>query len=251
MSFSAVILAGSRAGENGADVFGGAAHKALIKLEGRTLLCRVSDALRAAGASEIAVSCSEGPVADCARDLGLTIIPPAVGPSGSVLVAFEELGTPILVTTADHALLQADWVREVVDGTPPNADLGVMLASRDVVEAAMPGSKRTYLRFADGHWSGCNLFYLRTDKAKAAIRLWQEIEADRKRPLRIVRRLGFGTLVSYLLGRLTLQQALTKLGANIGISPKMVPASNGLAAVDIDKPQDLADVQAFLADHHV
>lgn len=247
MSFSALILAGSRAGEDGAEIFGGAAHKALILIDGETLLARVFAALKQAGATRILISCDAGPVADCARDLGGEIVPPASGPSGSVLAAFAQAGAPLLVTTADHALLQADWVREIIDQTPDTADIGVMLAKRDAVEAAMPGSKRTYLRFVDGHWSGCNLFYLRSANAQAAITMWQQIEGDRKRPIRIVRRLGFGTLVSYLLGRLTLQQGLTKLGANIGVNPVVVAASNGLAAVDVDKPQDLADVKALLA----
>lgn len=247
MTFSALILAGSRAGDGGAEVFGGASHKALIELEGQPLLGRVATALREAGAHMIAVSCDDGAVADFARSLGLEVLPTASGPSGSVLYAFEHLGTPLLVTTADHALLSADWVKEVIDGTPAQADLGVMLANREAVEQAMPGSKRTYLRFADGSWSGCNLFFLRSDRAREAIVLWQRIEADRKRPLRIVRRLGLGTLLRYLFGRLTLQQTLSRLGKSIGVKPMLVSASNGLAAVDVDKPEDLADVRALLS----
>lgn len=246
MKFSALILAGSRAGEEGTDAFGGASHKALIQLEGQPLMARVAAALHEAGADTVAVSCSEGAVADCARSLGLEVLPPATGPSGSVLDALDHLGTPLLVTTADHALLRAGWVREVIDGTAEQADLGVMLANREAVEQAMPGSKRTYLRFADGSWSGCNLFFLRNGRAREAILLWQKIEADRKRPLRIVWRLGVGTLFRYLLGKLTLQQALSRLGKSIGIEPMLVSASNGLAAVDIDKPEDLADVKALL-----
>lgn len=246
MRFSALILAGSRAGEEGTDAFGGASHKALIQLEGQSLLERVATALREAGAESIAVSCNESAVTGCARGLGLKVLPPAAGPSGSVLSALDELGTPLLVTTADHALLRAEWVREIIDGTPERADLGVMLANRHAVEQAMPGSKRTYLRFADGNWSGCNLFFLRNTRAREAIVLWQKIESDRKRPLRIVWRLGVGTLLRYLLGRLTLQQALSRLGANIGVQPMLVSASDGLAAVDVDKPEDLADIQALL-----
>ncbi|MGB7374499.1 nucleotidyltransferase family protein [Pontixanthobacter sp.] len=247
MSFSALILAGSRAGEQGAEIFGGAAHKALIVIDGQSLLERVFAALKQAGATRILISCDEGPVAECARLLGGEIIAPRSGPSGSVLAGFEYAGPPLLVTTADHALLRADWVREIIGQTPASADIGIMLAKREAVEMALPGSKRTYLRFADGHWSGCNLFYLRRANAQAAIALWQQIEADRKRPLRIVRRLGLGTLLSYLIGRLTLQQGLTTLGARVAVVPAVIAASNGLAAVDVDTPQDLADVKALLA----
>ena len=34
------------------------------------------------------------------------------------------------------------------------------------------------MRFADGQWSGCNLFFLKTPRARAAIDSWQAVEAD-------------------------------------------------------------------------
>ena len=45
--------------------------------------------------------------------------------------------------------------------------------------------RRTWLRFADGQWSGCNLFLLQSRRAQAAIATWSAVEADRKRPWRI------------------------------------------------------------------
>ena len=151
----------------------------------------------------------------------------------------EALGGPLIVTTADHALLEAEWVRRFVADASADADVAVLLARRDVVEAAAPGTKRTYLRFADGDWSGCNLFLLRTPRAAAAIALWEQVEADRKRPWRIVRRLGPGLLARYLLGRLTLADALRHLGARAGLQAAAVASPFGLAAVDVDKPEDL------------
>jgi hypothetical protein len=111
----------------------------------------------------------------------------------------------------------------------------------------MPGSRRTYLRFADGHWSGCNLFLLKTPRAEAAIETWKLVEADRKRPWRIAARLGLGMLASYALGRLTLSSALARLGAKISLKARLVAARDGLAAVDVDKPSDLVDARAILA----
>lgn len=122
-----------------------------------------------------------------------------------------------------------------------------MLARQDRVEAALPGARRTYLAFADGRWSGCNLFYLRTERAEAAIDLWQMVEADRKRPWRIAARLGPATLLSMLLRRLTLAEGIARLGRRIGIEAALVPATDGLAAVDVDKPADLVAVRRLVA----
>ena len=244
---AALVLAGTRPG---GDPFArelGLPHKALIEIEGETLLARVVGALKSAGMARVLVSCEEGPVADLARDLGAEVIAPRSGPSGSVAAAFELVGAPLIVTTSDHALLEARWVREIIDRTPRTADLSVMLAERRVVEKALPNSRRTYLRFADGRWSGCNLFYLRGDRARCAIDTWSMVEADRKRPWRIAARLGPGTLLSMLLGRLTMSEGLARLGKRIGVEAALFPASDGLAAVDVDKAADLEAVRALIA----
>lgn len=243
----ALILAGSRDEVDPVAAYAGVAHKALIELGGETMLARVAAAVRAAGCGEVAVSASDAAVEAEARRLGLTVLAAAAGPSASVGLGLERLGAPLLVATADHALLEAEWVRGFVAGVPAQADVAVLLARRDLVEAALPGTRRTYLRFADGDWSGCNLFLLRTPAAARAIGLWRLVEADRKRPWRIVRRFGVGMLVRYLLGRLTLARAVARLGELAEVRAAAVASRHGLAAVDVDKPADLDAVRRLVS----
>jgi hypothetical protein len=150
------------------------------------------------------------------------------------------------VTTSDHALLAPEWIVRFLADAPEAADVCVLLARREVVEAAAPGTRRTYLKFADGDWSGCNLFLLRNARALAVIELWRSIEADRKRPWRIVRKLGPATLIRYLAGRLTLADALARLSRLCGAQIMAVPSPFGLAAIDVDKPADLDLVRALV-----
>lgn len=242
---SALVLAGTRPGCDPLAGFEGKLHKALIEVDGKALLERVVTALRKAGMGRIAVSCDDGPVAQLARALECEVLKPGAGPSESASVAFAVLGAPLVITTADHALLQPEWVRDLIEGTPDDADLGVALAKRENIEGSMPGSRRTYLRFADGSWSGCNLFYLRTHRAEAALAAWRSVERDRKRPWRIVRKLGFATLVSYAVGRLSLGDGIVRMGRRMGVETRLVRILDGLAAVDIDSRQDLEDVRAL------
>lgn len=247
MSFNALVLAGSRPGGDPLSGHEGVPHKALIDVGGKPMLARVVEALRDAGAARVGVSCNAAEVEKLARTLGAEVLPTGHGPSDSATLAFAQLGAPMLITTADHALLEPNWVRQLIEETPADSDISLMLARRDRVEAAAPGSKRTWLRFADGDWSGCNLFLLATPQAQTALDLWAGIEADRKRPWRIVARLGMGAILGYALGRLTLSGGLAQLGRRHGIQVAVVPAADGLAAVDVDSERDLADVRRIVA----
>ena len=236
-----LILAGSRPGARDpvADAEG-VPHKVLAQVEGATLLERVVRAARAFGAREVAVSANHPAVEDEARRLGTTLLPTASGPSESVAAAFARYGAPLLVTTADHALLEAGWLRALVAGTPAGADVALMMARRELVDEAAPGSPRTWLTLADGQWSGCNLFLMASPAAARAAAAWREVETERKRPWRLARRLGVRTLVDYALGRLTMSAAIARLGRRIGVEAALVPAPDGRAAIDVDKPEDLA-----------
>jgi CTP:molybdopterin cytidylyltransferase MocA len=241
----ALILAGSRGEAEPVAAAEGVAHKALATVDGTTLLARVAGALREAGCDGVAVCADEPAVLAAAAALGLEVLAPAAGPSASVVAAFERLGAPLLVTTADHALLEPTRVARFVTDTPADADVAVLLARRAAVEAAAPGTRRTWLRFADGDWSGCNLFLLATPRAADAVRLWRAVEADRKRPWRIVRRLGPRLLWRYVTRRLALADALAALGAKAGVRAAVVASADGLAAVDVDTPDDLSLVRAI------
>ena len=206
--FQALVLAGSRGSSvDPVAAYAGASHKALIELAGQTLLARVVEALRAAGATRIAVVSSHPEVRAETLRLRAESLDEAEGPSLSVLNGASAFGTPLLVTTADHALLEAAWVRKFLDDVPEGVDVAALVAARATVEAAAPDTQRTWLKLADGDWSGCNLFYLANDRALGVVTLWRRIEAERKRPWKMAQILGPGMLVRYVMGRLTLQDA--------------------------------------------
>ncbi|WP_374470501.1 NTP transferase domain-containing protein [Phenylobacterium sp.] len=247
-AFNALVLAGSRGGADPVAEAAGVPHKALIILQGRTMLARVVEALRAAGAERIAVSANDPHVRVAAEALGAEVLEAAGGPSLSVEQGAKAMGFPLLVTTSDHALLEPDWVRRFLADAPADADICALLARREVVEAAAPATRRTYLKLADGWWSGCNLFWLRAPDALRAIDFWKRLEAERKRPWRMAAILGPGILLSFLLRRLTLTAAVARLGRIARVRAAAVASPFGLAAVDVDKPADLALVRGVLGE---
>ncbi len=249
--YTALVLAGTRPGGDPLAQYAGVSHKALIPVGGEPMVLRVLRALAASRAvARIVVAIDRPDVLAGLPDPGkpVSMMPAASGPSASVAAALALEGTPLLVTTADHALLQGAWVDEFVAAASedPLADAFVGLARREAVLAAAPGTARTWLRFSDGDYSGCNLFLLRAPAAVGVVRLWQELETERKRPLKLLRRLGLLYVLRYRLGRLALPQALARLGKLAGTRLAPVVLADGRAAIDVDKPPDLELVRELV-----
>jgi GTP:adenosylcobinamide-phosphate guanylyltransferase len=249
---TALVLAGTRPGGDPLAHYAGVTHKALIEVGGEPMLLRVLRALAGStGVGRIIVCIDRADVMAGFPLVGkpVTVAPAAAGPSASVAAVLAKEGTPLLVTTADHALLQAAWVEEFLrkaraDESP---DAFVALARREAVLAAAPDTARTWLRFPDGAYSGCNLFLLRSPAAAGVVRLWQQFEAERKRPLAMLGRLGFGQVIRYRLGMLSLAQALGRIGKLGGARVAPVLLEDGRAAIDVDKPSDLDLVRQLVA----
>lgn len=247
-SLTALVLAGTRSGGDPLAAYAGVSHKALIEVGGRTMIERVVAALVAVPEVTRIVVAIERPelliglpgLQPSACSKPITTMATASGPSATVAAALGREGTPLLVTTADHALLQATWLQEFLAACPPGADVTVALAGRAAVEAAAPGTRRTWLRFADGDFSGCNLFLMAQPAAAAAVELWRELERDRKQPLRMMRRLGWTVALRYRLGWLTSAAATARLGQLAGDTRiAIAELGDGRAAIDVDKAEDL------------
>ncbi|MFD1702316.1 NTP transferase domain-containing protein [Methylopila henanensis] len=243
MTRTALVLAGVRPGRDPLAEFAGVSHKALIPIGGTPMLERVIAALRASGRIDrIAVSIDRPELVTLP---GVEVLRSSTSVSRSVGEALEALGGPLLVTTADHALLEPDWVRYFLDHLPDVDVVAGLARDRDVMAAA-PDTKRTFLRFRDGRFSGCNLFHLRDLKALRAIQLWQIVENERKKPLTLLRRLGLRAVFAHLAGRLTLAYAVRRIEEMAGCTAGIVELPFGRAAIDVDKPDDLILVRRIV-----
>jgi molybdopterin-guanine dinucleotide biosynthesis protein A len=250
--FTALVLAGRRGGEDPVARHCGVEHKCLALAGGVPMLARVLDTLAASPAiGRILVVLEDASILD--RLPGpppCTALPSAATPSLSVLRALDEAdaGLPILVTTADHALLSAEILEFFgAAARAAGTDVTVGLTAAEVIRKAYPDTQRTYLRFRDGRYSGANLFALMSPEARKAVAFWRRVEQDRKRPWRMIRAFGPGPLLAYLLGRLTLDGAMARASAIIGARVAAVRLPFAEAAIDVDKPADLELVNAILA----
>ncbi len=250
-----LVLAGSRGPEDPVATLMGVSHKAFAPIAGVPMLVRVVRALTASpGVGMIHIAIERPELVEQHPELGLLLaggriglLPAEGSPSRTVSAALDRLGTPLFVTTADHALLRPEWVDHFLTHLPDGTDVCVGLARDHVIQAAVPETKRTYLRFADGAFSGCNMFAFRTPASAGVARTWRQVEAQRKHPLRMIRLLGPMSILRFLLGRLTLTAALARLGRITGARAGVVEMPFGLAAVDVDKAADVELAERLLS----
>ncbi|WP_448508006.1 nucleotidyltransferase family protein [Immundisolibacter sp.] len=256
--FHAVVLAGDRGPDDPVARHTGAACKALAALGGQPMLLRVLDALAASAAVSgiTLVGPSQAQLGTCAplvaRIAGGEIawLPPAPSPSQSALVGLTGVptGTPVLLTTADHALLQASWVDAFCAAAQATGkDAVVGLARHAIVQVAFPQSRRTALRFRDGAYCGCNLFAFLSPAGRRAPEFWRHVEQQRKKPHRLAAAIGPGTLLTYLCGWLMLDAGLARLSRRVGAQLGAVLLDDPRAAVDVDSVADFELVERLLA----
>ncbi len=248
----AIILAGKRSGKRTTK------PHPLTPVAGKPSLLRVTEALDATHCVDggLVVGPADGEqepkLAPLWRAGRFRWLAPADGPAESACIAARHLDEwPLLLTTGDHALLQAAWVdRFCADAAHRAETLGLALVTGLVpyerVRQRFPHARRTRLRFSDGSYCGSNLFWMQNAEALRALAFWRRMQALRKHPWRLAGRIDFRTLIRYWSGRLTLDDALNRLSWACGCRVGWAPVADPRAAVDVDSASDLALAESLL-----
>jgi GTP:adenosylcobinamide-phosphate guanylyltransferase len=231
--YSCVVLAGERPGGSAFSRELGLAASVLVTVAGKSSLQRVMDTLESSPSVTGGVLCGPAKVVyDTIPEIRKILqgtafewIPPRTGPSASAVAGIEKLDRfPILLTAGDHALLTPGIVED--------------FCNRASQQDADVESKRTVLRFSDGAWCGTNLFAILTREGKAGPAFWSSLEADRKRPWRMARKISPGLILKFFLGRLTLDSVLEALSRAMGCKVACVVIEDPRVAVDVDSVAD-------------
>ena len=170
------------------------------------------------------------------------------GIASSLLALMEEgdLPFPLLLTTADHVLLDRAMLDQFI-GEATGADIAVAMVERASMLARYPQSRRTWLKFRDGGWSGANIFWFGSGKARPVIALWQEVEQDRKKGWKILSAFGPLALIGALLRISTLRGGMARVGRRFGLVARLVAMAQPDACIDADKQADVDLIEAILA----
>jgi GTP:adenosylcobinamide-phosphate guanylyltransferase len=246
---TALLLAGRRPGIDPLAATRGETLKALIPVAGTPMVARVAATLLASEVGDIRVMTQDiDPIAAVLpADPRIAFLQSGNGIASSIAAALKSGAAPfpLFVTTADHALLTPATIAEFLAGAR-GADVAVGVVERAVVEARFPQTRRTWLRFRHGDWTGANLFYFASPAALPVIETWASVEQDRKKGWKLIAKFGIGLLLRALTRTITLQDAVARAGRRMGANVRMVALSDPLAAVDVDKVSDLDLAESVL-----
>lgn len=255
-AFDGVILAGDRRKGDPLHHHSGTTCKAMAPINGIPMIHHVINALRNAGSissinlsgPDEASTLADRTLAQWMEDEVISWRPSDVSPSTSAYGMLSAMPTtrPTLLTTADHPLLTSEILDHFCNACANTShDVVVGIAPHDIVQAAHPEMKKTVLRFREGGYCSCNLFAFMTPRGREVADFWRRIEHERKKPLLLIRLLGWTTLVRYRLGLLSLDSALDRLSRHLNLSIGAVKLPYANAAVDVDSVADYQLIQDY------
>jgi molybdopterin-guanine dinucleotide biosynthesis protein A len=248
--WTAIILAGQRPGPDALAEHFGLSYKALVPLAGEAMLTHVLRVLHGCPQIGHIIVMGQNPDALSGAVLagGGADMSQSSGGISVSLKALADGGTadwPWLVTTADHPLLTRNMIAEFL--SQAEGDLSVGMVEKVAMLRQFPDAQRTWLRFADGNWSGANLFALTSGKVGAALDLWASAEQDRKQAWKLFLHFGPWLALRALTRTIGLRSALKQAGRRLGLSAHLVALSDPVAAIDVDKPADHALATSIFA----
>lgn len=231
----------------------GQSHRSLIPLAGQPMIAHVLRTASLHPRVESLAVCIEreafGPVWDELTRLPgrgtVALVEARPSLADSVRDAVKGWEGPVLVTTADHALLSAEAI-DAVAAALTRSDAVIALSPRDSVEAAHRSAPRRFLSLKDGDFAPCDIYGLAGPVAIGAVEVFRgNGELDRS-GARIRRAAGLLGLLMMRCRMLTLSKAIEFASRRLGLRLGVVVLEDGGQAIDVDDDRSYAIVRDLL-----
>jgi len=224
--------------------------RAMINIGGKTMIQWIIDALN--GAETIGNKIAVGEVHADGLD---EVVKPGEGFLDNLILGLErcEGADKVLVMTSDIPMLTPEAVDDYVNrAIESGADLCYPIVAKKACLEKYPNMKRTYLKTAEGMFTGGNMMLMSTDFLKKNHELIINAYNARKNPIKLASMIGFGFLFRLVIAQLiapsilpihTLEQTLSKA---LNCKAAAIRTDYPEIGSDVDKPSDLEEVQILL-----
>ncbi|MCS6948968.1 MAG: nucleotidyltransferase family protein [bacterium] len=245
---AAVVTAGGRVARTqfpaadlpeGIESEGDLLPKALLQVDGRTLLERVLEAVRATGRAERIVVVGAASLQRWLRSPAETLLPEHAEAHENLLVGLQAVAhyPRALYLTSDLPFVTAEAICRFLEACPEEAQLCYAIARREAFDARFPNSPSVYARMKDGEWlAGCAM--LIDPSALLQRAEWVRRVAQRRKSLwQLAMLAGWGVLWRFATRQLTVADVERRAEQLLGIHCRAVECAPELA-YDVDTPQE-------------
>lgn len=253
-SIDAIILAGSGSIHEKKSPDEGP-NKALVKVGSRFMIDYVVDAIRNCPAVKRTAIVGPADLREVyPESTGVLLAAPGDAPLDSFrsgIDALQEDGAKdvwLLVCTGDIPFITTDTVNYFLEKcTEKEANFYYPLVKREAIEQRYPGAVRTYAKIREGACTGGNMFLINQAIVAECLPLAEVFIRNRKDAVAMVRQIGLGFLLRYILGMMDLSFAEKRVSALFGTPIAGVICDRPEIGMDVDKPSDMAIAERELA----
>lgn len=228
--------------------------KALIELNGQTILRRTIHTLRATGQVRRIVVIGPEEAQEEARMSGADAALPegATGPS-NIFRGLEWLqqqggdASRTLIVTTDLPFLTPEAISAYLRACPPEADIAVPIMTDSAFQERFPGSINEYVRLSDGAFTvGCvfllNPAILLNNRAHI-----ESLFEARKSQWEMAKLVGINIALRFLTRRLAIRHIVYRAGQILRCRGAAVHEAPPELAFDIDQPEEYAYVKRIFS----
>jgi len=228
-----------------------APNKAFALVGGLTLLERTLVPLRSAtGVSTIRVVAPPSAHASPVLAIADEIVPDGEKIRDSLRSGLAGLPPDevVAVWTSDLPLLSVaavdDFIRRARE---TDADIGYGCLEYGVHVQRFPEVPHTWARMREGRYCGGGAIAIKPRALPLLDDFIERLGAARKSPLRLAGLFGWGLLLRYAFGQLTIASAQTRASEIVGASVRAIPSPFAEFAVNVDRLSDVALAERLLA----
>ncbi len=218
--------------------------KALLEIAGKPMIQWVMDAVCASEKVEqvVVIGLEEGQVQmDCGKPVAFM---PNQGSlfqnvRGSIakVVELNPTAEHVLMVSSDIPAITTEMVDWAIDAAlETEHDVYYNVVTRETMETRFPGSNRSFIKFKDVEICGADMSIARVEAARGNDELWQKLIGARKNVFKQAALFGFYTPLLMLLRRLTIGDAVERVGKRLNLRGRAIIAPYAEIAMDVDKP---------------
>lgn len=231
----------------------GVAKKALIPLAGQAMINWIVEALIGSGLINHIIIVGLKPDELSLNHPSLCFIDARGGLLDNVLAGVDKVreinpqAKKILLCSSDIPLITPEIVCGFVEECGlQEADIYYAIVEEKTMEARFPSSKRTFVPFKGGRYSGGDVFLIDMAAAKGNVELFRSLTGSRKNYLAQAQMLGLGFILRFLLRLMTVDEAAERARQRMNLNARVVVTRFAELGMDLDKPHQYDIIKAEL-----